>query len=395
MKNIKKNFPIFENQKKLVFLDNAATTQKPSVLIDALSEYYYNYNSNVGRGIYKLAELSENHYQDSKNKIKKFFNASNYELVVTSGSTESLNIAAHISTNVNKKKYIVIPFFEHHANILIWQSLAKKLNLEIYWIESLENFNSPKIHLDKIKHEIGVIALTHVSNVTGEIIPIQPWIDFAKEINAVSVIDGSQSVTSLLINLDNIGCDFFAFSAHKLYGPMGLGFLFMNPKFLKSEPIKLGGGIIEDVTLQNYELVAGISRFEAGTPNVANTYAFSKVLDWLTANEWGNLLVKSKELTNKLYTELENINIKPIILSDKFSKTHICSFNILGVHPHDVGTFLSNKDIAVRVGKHCAYPLHQHLNLNSSVRASIGIYNNEEDINYIIKVLKDVQNYFK
>ncbi len=395
MNTIKEQFPILKNHQGLVFLDNASTTQKPNILVEALSDYYYNYNSNVGRGIYKLAEISENKYQESKINIKNFFNASKYELLVTSGSTESLNIAAHISTNFNKKKYIVIPFFEHHANILIWQSLAKKLNLEIYWIKDLDNFENPSEHLRHIKENISVIALTHVSNVTGEIIPIQPWINFAKEVNAISVIDGSQSVTSLLINLNEIDCDFFAFSAHKLYGPMGLGFLFMNPKFLKSDPLKLGGGIIEDVTLDGYELTDGVNRFEAGTPNVANTYAFSKVLDWLANNQWDNLLKKSKEITRKLYIELEQINIKPIVLSSSFSKTHICSFNIPNIHPHDVGTFLSNKNIAVRVGKHCAYPLHQHLNLNSSVRASIGIYNDENDIDYFINTLKDVQNYFK
>ncbi len=395
MNQIKDNFPIFKNHKDLVFLDNAATTQKPSILLESLSEYYYNYNSNVGRGIYKLAELSENSYQNSKDKIKNFFNSSNYELIVTSGSTESLNLAAHISTSFSKKKYIVIPFFEHHANILIWQSLAKKLNLEIFWITDLDQFNNPNEYIREIKNEIAIIALTHVSNVTGEIIPIQPWINIAKEIDAISVIDGSQSVTSLLINLNEIQCDFFAFSAHKLYGPMGLGFLFMNPKFLSSDPIKLGGGIIEDVTLEYHELTQGINRFEAGTPNVANTYAFSKVLDWLKENQWELLLKKSKTITNILYEGLEKINITPISLSKNFSKTHICSFNIPNIHPHDVGTFLSNKNIAVRVGKHCAYPLHQQLNLNSSVRASVGIYNNEQDIEYLLNTIKDVQNYFK
>ncbi len=395
MSHIKENFPIFKNNKGLVFLDNAATTQKPTVLLDSLGEYYYHYNSNVGRGIYKLAELSENCYQDSKSNIKNFFKASNYELMITSGSTESLNIAAHISTKFTKKKYIVIPFFEHHANILIWQSLAKKLNLEIFWLQNLTQFNTPINHINHIKDEIAVIALTHVSNVTGEIIPIEPWINLAKEIGAISVIDGSQSVTSLMINLNEMQCDFFAFSAHKLYGPMGLGVLFMNPKFLEAEPIKLGGGIIEDVTLSHYELTEGINRFEAGTPNVANTYAFSKVLDWLRNNDWEQLLKQSKELTNSLYLELEKINIVPIYLSRDFLKTHICSFNITNVHPHDVGTFLSNKNIAVRVGKHCAYPLHQQLNLNSSVRASIGIYNEQNDIDYFIGTLKDVQNYFK
>lgn len=395
MKTIKDEFPIFKNHQELVFLDNASTTQKPNILIDALGEYYSNYNSNVGRGIYKLAEVSENKYQDSKENIKKFFKGSKYELLVTSGSTESLNIAAHISTSFNKKKYIVIPFFEHHANILIWQSLAKKLNLEIFWIKDLENFESPSEYLQGIKEEIAVIALTHVSNVTGELIPIKAWIDYANDINAISVIDGSQSVTSLLINLNELNCDFFAFSAHKLYGPMGLGFLFMKPKFLNSEPLKLGGGIIEDVTLDNYELTEGVNRFEAGTPNVANTYAFSKVLDWLSMNQWDALLQNSKEITKKLYLELENINIKPIVLSPNFNKTHICSFNIPNIHPHDVGTFLSNKNIAVRVGKHCAYPLHQQLNLNSSVRASIGIYNNDNDIDYFINTIKDVKKYFK
>ena len=395
MNNIKNNFPIFQNHKNLIFLDNASTTQKPEILITSLNDYYFNYNSNVGRGIYKLAELSENKYQESKEFIKKFFQAENYELIITSGSTESLNVAANISVNFSNKKYIVIPFFEHHSNILIWQSLAKKLKLEIFWINELENFKNPKLILDNIKNDIGVIALTQVSNVTGELIPIEPWVQFAKEIGAITVIDGSQSVASLELNINELDCDFFAFSAHKLYGPMGLGGLFMKSKFLNSEPIKYGGGIIEDVTLEQFELIEGTSRFEAGTPNVANTYAFSNTLKWLKENNWTSLLKQTKDITLNLQYDLKNIGIEPLFLSKDFKKTHICSFNLENIHPHDVGTYLANKNIAVRVGKHCAYPLHKKLNLNSSIRASLGIYNNEQDIKIFINTIKETINYFK
>lgn len=395
MNSIKKNFPIFNNNPDLVYLDNAATSQKPKILIDSLSDYYFNFNSNIGRGTYKLAELSEMKFTESKNYLKKFFSATQYEAIYTSGSTESLNFSARIAIQKTTKKYIVIPFLEHHANILIWQKISKDYGFEIYWVKEIETILNPELLPEKIKNNVAIFSFTHVSNVTGETFPINDWINLAKKVGAITILDGSQSVTSMALQIDSIDCDFFCFSAHKMYGPMGLGVVFMKKDFLSYEPVKLGGGIIEDVTLENYQLVDGVQRFEAGTPNVANIYAFSEVLKWLSDNFWSDLLIKTHNLNQYLIEELIKNSIQPIKISNKMHNTHISSFNLPGIHSHDVGTFLSNKNIAVRVGKHCAYPLHERLLINSSIRASVGIYNDKDDIDKLIQSLKDCSSYFK
>ena len=251
-------------------------------------------------------------------------------------------------------------------------------------------YNIPQDILDNT----AIMSIAHVSNVTGEEYPISKWCELTKKIGAISVIDGAQSITSLKIDISKINCDFFSFSAHKLYGPMGLGVLFINDKFLHHQPMKLGGGIIEDVETTHHTFIDESSRFEAGTPNIANAYAFSKVITWLEENHWDKLLEQTHILGEYLENELKKLNLNPLEINSKFTKTHISSFVIPGVHSHDVGTFLSQKNIAVRVGKHCAYPFHKYLNVNSSIRVSIGIYNTKDDIDEFILAIKDCIIYF-
>lgn len=398
MFNIKDDFPLLNKNPNLVYLDNAATTQKPIEMLDALSDYYTNSNSNIGRGLYKLAQLSEKCYVDSKNTIAQFIGTKLENIVYTNGCTDSLNLAAYIAIQkVNKqigKKYIVLPISEHHANILIWQRIAKENKLELFWIKDAKLILEPeKIPLDILKNT-AILAIAHVSNVTGEVYPVEKWCSLAKKIGAISIVDGAQSVATIKVNIKNIECDFYAFSAHKIYGPMGLGVLFINNKFLDSEPLKLGGGIIEDVDTQYYTLLEDSSRFESGTPNVANAYAFSKTIEYLNKNNWEKLLYETHQLGEYLSCELNKIGIQPLSISDKFAKTHISSFSIANIHSHDVGTYLSQKNIAVRVGKHCAFPLHAHLNVKSSVRASVGIYNTKNDIDCLIANIQDCIKYF-
>lgn len=396
MNNIKDYFPIYENNKNLIYFDNGATTQKPKVLIDSIVEYYSNYNSNIGRGVYKLAQASEDIYNNSKKNIHDFFNSSNYQLVFTSGSTESINIAAHIvSQNIHNKKTIILPFFEHHANILVWQELALKNNLNIYWVKEESEILNPENISQEILQDTFLIAFTHVSNVTGEIIPIQKWLSLSKSIGAISLVDGSQAVCSLELNINKLEPDFYCFSAHKMYGPMGLGILFINSKYINSKPLKLGGGIIQDVTFSGYELLENENIFEAGTPNVANAYAFSKTITWLKEQNWKNLIDYTHELNEYFVLKIKELNISPIIISKELAKTHITSFNLENIHPHDVGTYLAKKNIAIRVGKHCAHPLHEQLNINSSVRVSFGIYNNKEEIDFFIQQLKKCKLFFE
>lgn len=391
--NLKHEFPIFKNYPDLVFVDNGATSQKPSILVESLKEYYDFYNSNIGRGVYDLAEKSQNAYDTAKNDIAKFIGASSDNLIFTSGATESMNMIAYfVEQLIPSNSKILVSIYEHHSNLLIWQRLAKEKNLCLEFIKDDSILLNPELLPADFFQNVSVIALTHVSNVSGETFPINQWIDLATKHKIVSVIDGAQGVTSDVIDLNILQPDFYSFSAHKIYGPMGLGVTYFSKKHFHLQPYKLGGGIIEDVEEQSFELSTEINRFEAGTPNVANIYAFSKVLNFLSESNWKKCIVYTHQLNQYFFEKLNKLDFVSIIKSK--NKGNLTAFNIQGVHPHDVGTFLSAKNIAVRVGKHCAYPLHYHLHINSSVRVSFAIYNSKEDIDYIVKMITECYFYF-
>lgn len=395
--NIKNDFPIFNTYPELIYLDNGATTQKPQVMIDALTNYYVQKNSNIGRSVYKLAEVSEITYENSRKKIAQFVGANKKNIIFTKGATESLNQAAYISSQLLKSgQKILLSMYEHHANILPWQRIAKEKNLELIFIDDEEILLHPENISDSLWDNVGLIALTHVSNVTGQIHAIKKWCKIAREKNIITCIDGSQGVVSEVVNLSEIDCDFYAFSAHKLYGPMGLGVLYINQQIVNKKviPFLLGGGIIEEVVKEGYTLLDGAYRFEAGTPNVADVYAFAETLDYLKSKNWEALLKTSHDLTQYLIKELDNITEIEIIKPTLLPVSHMVSFVVKNIHAHDLGTYLSNYNIAVRVGKHCAHPLHEFLDINSSVRASVGIYNNKSDINQFILYLKQAIKFF-
>lgn len=393
MMNIKQFFPLLVNNPNLVFLDNGATSQKPQILIDALQEYYSNYNSNIGRGVYDLAEKSQNVYDDSKLTIAKFIGTNPNNLIFTSGATESMNMIAYFAKQLipNNSK-ILISIYEHHSNLLVWQRLAKEKNLIIEFIKDDSILLDPNSVTLSYFDNVSLIALTHVSNVTGQTFPIDKWAYFCRQNNIISVIDGAQGITSHSLNLNLINPDFYSFSAHKIYGPMGLGVTYFSPQHLKLQPYKLGGGIIEDVEESGFDLSEEINRFEAGTPNVANIFAFAKVLEFLEQHNWSLQKMKTHNLNKYFYEELKKLDFISVLTN--YESGNLTSFNIKGIHPHDIGTFLSNKNIAVRVGKHCAYPLHAHLKINSSVRVSFAIYNTKEDVDYTISMIKECYKYF-
>lgn len=391
--NIKNDFPLLVNNPNLIFVDNGATSQKPKILLDALSNYYFNYNSNIGRGVYKLAELSQKSFDDSKKIIADFIHCDVKNIIFTSGATESLNMVSYfVSQLIKPKTKILISIYEHHANILSWQRLAKEKNLEIEFIKDLNILHNPENIPDAFFNNVSVLALTHVSNVSGDIFPIKKWLDKIKNMNIISVIDGSQGVTSEIIDLNELKPDFYSFSSHKLYGPMGLGITYINNKHLKLEPYKLGGGIIDDVEENGYELSYDMNRFEAGTPNVANIFAFAEVIKYLNGLNWNDCINYTHSLNEYFYDKLKELPFVSIVNS--IQKGNLTAFNINGIHPHDVGTYFSSKNIAVRVGKHCAYPLHYHLSINSSIRTSFAIYNNKEEIDFIIQEIINCYHYF-
>ena len=395
---IKSDFPIFNKHSNLIYLDNGATTHKPKVLIEAISDYYSNKNSNVGRGVYELADISEQAMTEGRETIASFIGTKSKNIVFTSGCTDSINQVSFLAEQLLKpNQKIILSIFEHHANILPWQRLAKKLKLEIIFISDEFTLSNPESLPDNFWNNVGLISLTHVSNVTGQIHPIKKWCDIAKSHNIITSIDGAQGISSQLVNVVDLNCDFYSFSAHKVYGPMGLGILYLSDNILKNifDPLKLGGGIVEEVSNIDYSLIEGNLKFEAGTPNVADIYAFSEVIKYLIDNNWELLLNKTKLLHEYLFLKLNTIIDIEIIKPTLLPFTHIVSFKIKGIHPHDIGTFLSENNIAIRVGKHCTHPLHKHLNLNSSARISLAIYNTKEDIDLLIISLLKCIKFFK
>lgn len=392
-------FPIFQKpqfkETPLIYLDSAATTQKPAILSQSLAYFYENLNSNIGRSSYNLAYLADTSYENSRKIIAQFLNISEQNITFTSGATHSLNLVSHIVKEfIPNGSKIILGIFEHHANLLPWQQLAKEKNLSLVYLED-EDLNSPEKMNDEFWDGVSFISLTHVTNTTGQVIPVEKWISIAKSKNIITSIDGSQAICSLPVNLKSLDTDFYSFSAHKLYGPMGLGILYMNTRFIKATPLFLGGGIIEDVEKDNFSLIEDIKKFEAGTPNVANIYAFSQVLTWLIENGWIEELGKLEKLSQLLEQKLLALEfIDPIYIKNELKKSHIFSFNIKGVHAHDVSTFFDKKNICVRTGKHCAYPLHNYLGVSSSIRVSLGIYNDEKDIDFLVKKVTECHDFF-
>lgn len=395
MSNIKEYFPFFK-EGHWNYLDNAATSQKPKVMMDALVEYYTKYNSNIGRSVYDLAYESEQIFINSCEKIKSFL-GKNGQLSFSDGCTASLNEAVFHVENIYKtdKKYadkdtVILSVFEHHANIMAWQRFANNNKLKIYWIESekeLEDFrNIPK---EIIKKTL-VMGITHVNNVTGEINNLESINELKKENNFLLVVDGAQSITNIKKPIKELDVDFYAFSAHKIYGPMGLGVLWINKNISIKNPYKLGGGIIEDVTKKEY-ILSNEANTLAGTPNIANIYALAKVMDWIENIEAPNYEKMIHSLIEKLK---EIIGVEVLEISKKLKKTNIVSIYVKSVHAHDLGTYLSQKGVAVRAGKHCAHTFLNEMKINSSIRVSLGIYNDEKDLEDFIEKLKSGIKYF-
>jgi cysteine desulfurase / selenocysteine lyase len=401
MNQYKKDFPIFNHYPNLVYLDNAATTQKPQCLIEAEKDYYIQYNSNIHRSVHHLADKATELYELTRKKVANLIHAKQKEIVFTTGTTHSLNlIAFNLEEHIQKDDLIVLSIVEHHANILPWQRIAQKKGASLFYIKDDELINNPELLKSKVDiNRVKIITLTEASNVTGEELPIKKWIDFANQEKIISVIDGAQGVTHKKIDIKDLNCDFYAFSAHKIYGPTGVGVLYGKHHLLNQfSPLLLGGGIIEFVEEQNYTLLDTPHRLEAGTPNIAGIVSLSSVLNYLDSINFyiDNIALEQKKLNQILINELSNINeVKIVKVFNSLPTFNIVSFNIDNIHSHDAGSFLANKNIATRVGQHCAAPLFNHIHQNSSIRASLALYNEREDIDFLIKEIKNCIQFFK
>jgi len=398
-KEIKKDFPIFQNNHNLVYLDNSATTQKPKQVINSITNYYENYNANIHRGIYEISEISTKLYEESKKSIANLINSKTQEIIFTRGTTESLNLIAYSLERYlknTKKEQILITEFEHHSNLVTWQQLSQRLNLKLEVVKINENYNLDLEDLkNKINKKTAIFAFTHISNSLGTKNPAKELIKIGKENDAITIIDCAQSIPHQQIDFQDLDCDFLAFSGHKMLGPMGIGVLCGKYDLLeKIPPFQFGGDMISNVTFQKTTWNKIPMKFEAGTPNVAGAVGLKAAAEYLEKIGLENISEWEKELSNYAYEKLKNIKKIKIFRTDKQDSTGIISFIIDGIHHHDIAEFLSKKNICVRVGHHCTMPLMDILQIKGTIRISLYLYNTYEDIDVFIEELKNAVNLF-
>ena len=399
----REDFPILKRKIKnndLIFFDNGATTQKPIQVIDAISNYYKNYNSNIHRSVYTLGDESEKIYEESKYLVKNFINADSYEeIIYTSGTTESMNfIARIIEQDVREGDEIILTYMEHHANIIPWQQLAIRKNLTLKYLD-IDEFG--RISINQLKEFITdktkIVSICHASNVLGNINPVYEIGELLKDKNIYFVVDAAQSVPHMRIDVKKMNCDFLAFSAHKMCGPTGIGVLYGKKNLLeKFEPVEFGGGMIGIVDESSSTWAILPDKFEAGTPLLAEAAGLGATIKYLEDIGLENIESYTKELTQYLYDELAKIENIQIYGTDNINnRVSLISFNLAGVHPHDLTSFLDEKGICVRAGHQCTQPLLGKLGTYSVARASLYFYNTKEEIDFCIQVLKETKEFFE
>lgn len=397
------DFPILKRKIKnndLIFFDNGATTQKPIQVIDAISDYYKNYNSNIHRSVYTLGDESEKIYEESKHLVKEFINANSHEeIIYTSGTTESMNfIARIIEQDVVDGDEIILTYMEHHANLVPWQQLAIRKNLTLRFLD-LDELG--RININQLKELINdktkIVSICHASNVLGNINPVYEIGSLLKDKNIYFVVDAAQSVPHMKIDVDKMNCDFLAFSAHKMCGPTGIGVLYGKKNLLeKFDPVEFGGGMIGVVEEKSSTWAILPDKFEAGTPLLAEAAGLGATIKYLEDIGLENIESYTKELTKYLYDELSKIsNIKIYGTNEISDRVSLVSFNLEGVHPHDLTSFLDEKGICIRAGHQCTQPLLGKLGAYSVARASLYFYNTKEEIDFFIQVLKETKEFFE
>jgi len=404
LERIRKDFPILEtkiNGNNLIYLDNAATSQKPKSVINSLVDYYEKYNSNVHRGVHSLSVKATDEYEKSRSKVREFINAGrDEEIIYTRNASESLNIIAHSwgSKNINKGDDIFITPFEHHSNIVPWQELCKNNKANLKYIPLTE---SGDVDLDKFKSMISVktklISVTHMSNVLGTVLPVKEIMDMAKHTSAVTVIDACQSVPHMPVDVKDLDCDFLCFSGHKMLGPTGIGVLYGKFDILSEmPPFLFGGDMISEVTYEDAKWNDLPYKFEAGTPNIADAIGLGVACDYLKSigmkNVWNHEVEIGEYIFNK-FKLLDNFEI--LGEKSKEKRGGVVSFSHNKIHPHDIGSGLDRFGIAIRTGHHCAMPLVRSYGIVAASRASVYIYNTKEEIDIFIDRLLEVEEYFK
>ncbi len=400
---IRKLFPILRekiNGHKLIYFDNAATTQKPDMVIRVLDDYYRTYNSNIHRGIHYLAEKATAKFEETREATREFINAQETEQIIfTTGTTDSINLVASSWGRANLKQddEVIISVMEHHSNIVPWQLICEEKGAKLQVIpvdehgdliiEAFEQLLSKKTKL---------VSIAHISNALGVINPVKEIIEKAHDVGAIVMLDGAQAAAHINIDVQNLDCDFYAFSGHKVYGPTGTGILYGKRDLLESmPPYRSGGEMISEVRLDKTTFNELPYKFEAGTPNIAGFIALKQALEFVDKIKSGELATKHEEMLLQYGTRALNKIPGLKIVGDSKNKIAVISFVIKGLHHYDLGLMLDTRGVALRTGHHCAQPLMKHFDIDGTTRASFAIYNTFEEIDYFVKQLSNLVNKWK
>lgn len=396
IKNIKNQFSIFTNHPDVVYLDNAASTQTPDAVLDAMNIYYTNYRANIHRGLYSFSDLATQTYEKARDSIAKFIGADSQEIVFTGGVTHGLNmLAAGLGKYLKPGDNVVLTEMEHHANIIPWQEASKIYGFELRFIPVVDFKLDMDVADQLIDERTKIVSFTAISNAIGTINPVHEIITLAKKIDAITVVDYAQAITSYNLDVRKLNCDFLVFSGHKMCGPTGIGVLYGKKERLEAlDPFMYGGGMIREVSLAGASWADAPAKFEGGTPNISGAIGLGAAIDFLTGLGMEQIKEHRAGLAAYLVQELSKV-VNIIGNVDEAKRSGVVSFAVGDVHAHDVADILNSNNVAIRAGHHCAMPLMKKLGISGTARASIGIYNSKEDVNRLVQGIGKVKEIFK
>lgn len=398
--DFKKDFPIFENR-DISYLDSGATSQKPQYVINAVEEFYKKFNANPHRGAYSLSLEATEQYENTREKIAKFINARNKEEIIFSkNASESLNLIAYSYglSNLKQNDEVVLSIMEHHSNLVPWQFVTKQTNSILKYMYINNEFELSKEEIEsKITDKTKVVGITHISNVLGTINNVKEIIKYAHKKGAIVIVDASQSIPHTKVDVQDLDADFLVFSGHKMFAPLGIGVLYGKKELLnKMPPFLMGGDMIEYVYEQNTTYAPLPNKFEAGTQNVEGVVGLGVAIDYIESIGYETINKVEQEVTEYAVNELSKLNfIEMYVTPNKQNHSSVISFNVKGVHPHDVASILDVNGVCIRSGNHCAQPLLRYMGMDSTCRASFSIYNTKEDVDKLIDALNKTYKMFE
>ena len=400
LEEIKKDFPLLENR-DIAYLDSGATTQKPKQVIEAIEKYYKNNNANPHRGAYSLSIEATEQYENTRTKIAEFINAKHREEIIFSkNATESLNLIAYSYgiEKLKKDEEVVISIMEHHSNLVPWQKVTKKTGSKLKYMYINENYERPDEEIEnKITEKTKILGITHISNVLGTINNIKKIIKYAHKKGAIVIVDASQSIPHIKIDVQDLNADFLVFSGHKMLAPLGIGVLYGKREILNNmTPFLMGGDMIEYVYEQNTTFAPLPNKFEAGTQNVEGVIGLGAAIEYIEKIGYKEIQNVEEAITKYAVNELSKLDFLELYITPHLENhSTVISFNIKGVHPHDVASILDSNGVCVRSGNHCAQPLLRYLGMDSTCRASFSIYNTKEDVDNLVEALKKAYKMFE